>query len=70
MEALCRARSVFFPTKPWARATAISHMGPFFRIPGAPKCPRAVIDACSLVAFLREATWGPAQLMPHISTLW
>eukprot|EP00972_Heterocapsa_arctica_P007896 1150602-Heterocapsa_arctica.AAC.1 len=39
------ARSVFFPTQPWARATAISCLGPYCRIPGAPKCPRAVTDA-------------------------
>eukprot|EP00972_Heterocapsa_arctica_P031044 4567148-Heterocapsa_arctica.AAC.2 len=59
LRALGVANDKFFPTGTWAKANSTSMLGPFCRIPGVPKCPKAAIDACSLASYLRGALWAP-----------
>ena len=52
------AVSRLLPTRGWLRAAVLPACGALLDVPGAPKCPKTVAHAASIMAHLRDGGWA------------
>eukprot|EP00972_Heterocapsa_arctica_P059362 8754221-Heterocapsa_arctica.AAC.1 len=70
MAKIRKVRKELLPTGTWTREDSLAALGAYCRAPGAPKCPQAVADAATVIAYLKSGTWGPLQFVPQAITNW
>ena len=54
----------------WCPVWAITALGPYFSVKGAPRCTRASAAAAGIMSFVQDHTWGPAQAVGLQQGLW